>query len=95
MSYLSQETKKGLFVSWFDDDNSESEPEDEVVKQVTALIGRYKYDEDSCDEELSYEELDATYKELCIRSEQVCQLGENKRKLYLNYKLKRKDFNSR
>ena len=57
MFYISQETKKGLFVSWSDDDNYESEPEDEVAKHVNALTGRYESDEDSCDEEISYEEL--------------------------------------
>ena len=41
MSYISQETKKGLFVSWSDDDNSKSEPGYEVAKHVTTLTGRY------------------------------------------------------
>lgn len=73
--------KKGLSVSWSDDDNSESEPDDEVAKYVSALAGRYESDEDSCDEEVSYEELDASYRELCIRSEEVCQLGEKQKKI--------------
>ena len=94
MPYLSQETKKGLFISWSNDDNSESELEDEAAKHVTSLTGRYESDEDSCDEELSYEELAAFYIELCIRNEEVCKLGENKIKLYLNCRLKKKDFNS-
>lgn len=83
MSYLSQRTKKGLIVSWFDDDNSESELEDEASKHVTALTGRYESDEDSCDEELSYEELATSYREICIRSENVCQLGEKQKKIIL------------
>ena len=57
---------KGLSVSWFDDDNFKSEHEDEAAKHVTALTRRYEYDEDSCGEEVSYKELAASYKELCI-----------------------------
>lgn len=60
-----------MSISWSDDDNFESDHEDEAVKNVTALIGRYE-----SDEEVSYEELDAFYRELCIISEEVCQLGE-------------------
>lgn len=92
-TYLKKQ-KKGLYVSWFDEDNSESEPEDEYDKHVTALTGRYESDEDSCNEELSYEELATSYRELCIRSEEVCLLGENRRKLYLDYRMEKKDFNS-
>lgn len=68
MFYLSQE-KKRLSVSWSDEDNSESEPEDEADKHVTALTGRYEFDEDSCEEELSFEKLVASHRELCIISE--------------------------
>lgn len=94
-TYLKKQ-KKGLSVSWSDDDDSESEPEDEASKYVTALTRRYEFDEDSCDEELSYEELAASYRELCIRSEEVkkCVSWEkNRRKIYLNCRLKKKDFN--
>ena len=45
-----------MFISWSNDDNSESEPDDEDVKHVTALTGRYESDEDSCDEEVEGEE---------------------------------------
>lgn len=38
-------------------------------------------DEDSCDEEVSYDGLDASYKEMCIISEEVCQLGEKQKKI--------------
>ncbi|MCH92223.1 gag-pol polyprotein, partial [Trifolium medium] len=48
------------------EDDSEGEVESEAVKNITALTGRYMYDTDSCDEEVSYEELAASYKELCI-----------------------------
>lgn len=65
-----------MSISWSHDDNSQSEPKDEATKHVIALTGRYESDEDSCDEEVSYEELASSYKELCIISEKVCQLGE-------------------
>ena len=57
MPHISKETKKGLYVSWYDDDNSESETDDEAAKHVTALTGSYESDEDSCDEEVSYDEM--------------------------------------
>ncbi|XP_050920063.1 uncharacterized protein LOC127137667 [Lathyrus oleraceus] len=69
-TYLKKQ-KKGLSVSWSDYDNSESESKDEVVKHVTDLTGRYESDEDSCDEEVSYEEPGASYEELRIKSEEA------------------------
>lgn len=69
--HIYQETKKGLFVSWFNDDNFESKPEDEAAKHVTALNGRYESDEDSSDEEVSYEELVPSHRKLCIKSKEV------------------------
>lgn len=61
MPYISQETKKGLSVSLSNADNSESEPAGESIKHVTSLTRRYDSDEDSCDEEVSYDDLAASY----------------------------------
>ncbi|MCI42232.1 gag-protease polyprotein, partial [Trifolium medium] len=65
--------KKGFTVSWSDEDESEGEMESESAKQITALTGICTSDAESCDEELTYDELAASYKELCIRSEEVCR----------------------
>jgi len=46
-----------LVVSWSDKDNSKGDVERESAKHVTALTSRVMSDIESCDEELSYEEL--------------------------------------
>ena len=81
-----------MYVYWSDDDNSESEVEDEAIKHVTALTRRYESNEDSCDEEVSYDELVASYKELCIRSEEVCQLGEKQKKIISQLQAEKEEF---
>ena len=48
---------------------SESDCEEDSVKKVNTFTGVY----DSYDEELTFEELVASYRELCIKSEEVCQ----------------------
>ncbi|XP_050887267.1 uncharacterized protein LOC127092437 [Lathyrus oleraceus] len=82
---------KGLSVSWSDEDNSESEPEEEADKHVTALNGICESDDDSCDEELSCEELDASYRELRIKSEEVCLLGEKHKKIISQLQVEKED----
>lgn len=68
-----------MCVSWSEDD-FESDPEVEPTKQVTALIGICDSDEDSDYEELTFEELAKSYKELCLISEEACKLGEDQKK---------------
>ncbi|MCI35433.1 gag-pol polyprotein, partial [Trifolium medium] len=58
---------------------SEDDKNNEVAKKVTAFTGRCESDDDSCDEEISFEELAAAYKELCVKSEEICKLS-NKQK---------------
>src|SRR3954464_7201440 len=77
-TYLKKQ-KKGLSVSWSDED-SESDFEEESAKHVTALTGVYNSDEDSSEDELSFEELATSYRKLCIRSAEVCQQGEKQKK---------------
>ena len=67
LSQLSQKTRQSLNALWSDED-SEDEVQEESAKHVTALTGTYIFDGDSSDEELTFEELAATYKELCIKS---------------------------
>lgn len=56
------------------DEDSEGEIDDETAKHVTAFTSRYESDEDSCDGDVSYEELAISYRELCVRSEKVCKI---------------------
>ena len=51
-----------MTVSWSDDDEPEGDGEREFAKHVTAMIGRVFSDVESCDEDLDYDELDASYK---------------------------------
>ncbi|MCI00160.1 hypothetical protein A2U01_0021177 [Trifolium medium] len=44
--------------------------------KLQSISGVCMSDTDSYDEDVSYEELAASYKELCIRSEEVCTLLE-------------------
>ncbi|WJX28187.1 beta-glucosidase [Trifolium repens] len=71
-TYLKKQ-KKGLSVSWSDEDDFENEMESKAANHVSALTGVCNSDTESCDEELTYEELASAYKELCIRSEEVCR----------------------
>jgi len=54
--------KKSLTVSWSDEDVPERDDESKSTKQVTAMTGRVLSDTESCDEELAYDELAASYK---------------------------------
>ena len=66
-TYLKKQ-KQSLIVSWSDVD-SKGEVENESSKNVTALTGRYMSDLESCDEDLTYEELVVSYKDLYNKSE--------------------------
>jgi len=72
-TYLKKQ-KKSLVVSWSDEDNLEEEVENEYAKNVTALTGVNMSDVESGDEELTYEELVISYKELYTKSEDICKL---------------------
>ncbi|CAJ2661894.1 unnamed protein product [Trifolium pratense] len=65
--------KMGLTVSWSDED---SEGEADTAKFIHALTGVCTSDTESCDEELTFDELAESYKELCRRSEEVCRISE-------------------
>src|ERR1044072_8935997 len=72
--------KKGMAATWSDGDSG-SYSEEESAKLVTALSGVCNSDNDSSDEEVTFEELADTYKKLCIRSVEVCQQNEKQKKL--------------
>src|ERR1051325_4759182 len=72
--------RKGMTVTWSDGESG-SESEEEAANLVTALSGTGNSDNDSSDEEVTFEELVDTYKKLCIRSGEVCQQNEKQKKL--------------
>ncbi|PNX88587.1 retrotransposon-related protein [Trifolium pratense] len=76
-TYLKKQ-KKGLTVSWSDEDDSEGEVES--AKHINALTGVCTSDTESCDEELTFDELVESYKELCLKSEEVCRTLEKQKK---------------
>lgn len=66
-----------MTVAWSDEDISERISECESAKKVTALTGRVFSDTESCDEELAYDDLATSYKDLYVRSPEICKmLGE-------------------
>ncbi|KAK2429756.1 putative mitochondrial protein [Trifolium repens] len=72
--------KKGLTVSWSDEDTDE---ENESARHATALTGTCVEVEDwesDEDEDVSYEELASTYKELVTRYEEMCRILEKQKK---------------
>ena len=72
--------KKSLTVAWSDEDILERISESESTKRVTVLTGRFLSDTESCDEELVYDELATSYKNLYVRSAEICKmLGEQKK----------------
>ena len=72
--------KKSLTSAWHDEDISDKVSEYEPSKRVTAFTGRVLSDTESCDEELAYDDLAASYKDLYFRSAEICKfLGEQKK----------------
>ncbi|WJX89681.1 hypothetical protein P8452_71657 [Trifolium repens] len=56
------------------------EPDDETVEHIAAFTGRYESDEDSCDEDITFDEFASTYKELLTRYEEMCRILEKQKK---------------
>jgi len=71
--------KKSLTDAWPDEDISDKDSEYEPIKRVAAFTGRVFSNTNSCDEELAYDDLAASYKELYFRSAEICKfLGKQK-----------------
>lgn len=51
--------KKGLSITW---SGLDDEREGEITNKIMTLIGKYKYGSESSDEDISEEELVATYR---------------------------------
>lgn len=86
-SYLKKQ-KKGLAVTWSDEDyESESE---ESAKHITALTSVCDSDSDTSEGELTFDKLASSYKELCIRSAEVCQEGLKQKNLIIKLEEEKK-----
>ena len=55
------------------------------------MKGKYVSDEESSDVELTFDELATSYRELCLRSAEVCQEGEKQKALITQLKAERKE----
>ncbi|GAU26327.1 hypothetical protein TSUD_56250 [Trifolium subterraneum] len=75
-TYLKKQKKCLNVISWSDE---ESESDNEATKSVNAMTGKCESDSDS-DEDVSYNKHAATYKELCIKSGELCKTNEEQRK---------------
>ena len=64
-----------------DKDVLERDDESESTKQVTAMTGRVFSDIESCDEELAYDELAASYKGLYARSAEISKMLVEQKKI--------------
>jgi hypothetical protein len=71
-TYLKKQ-KKGLAVTWSDEDNSNNELENVAANHVSAMTGVCFSDNDLCDDQFTYEELASGYKDLYLKSEEVCR----------------------
>ncbi|MCH90922.1 gag-pol polyprotein, partial [Trifolium medium] len=80
-----------MTVSWSDEDESEEEVESEAANSITALTGICMSDVESRDEEITYDELAASYKELCIRSEEVCKTLKKQKKIIFELQAEKVD----
>ncbi|PNX54502.1 gag-protease polyprotein, partial [Trifolium pratense] len=93
-TYLKKQ-KKNLTVSWSDEEEYDNDVESETAKQITPLTGIYTSETESCDEELSYDELAESYRELCLRSEEVCRALEKQKETISQLQTERCDNISR
>ncbi|PNX99503.1 gag-protease polyprotein, partial [Trifolium pratense] len=75
--------KKGLTASWSEDDDSEDDTASVTAKHISVLTGIVTSDTESYDGEVTYEELAESYRELCLKSEEICRVIE-KQKVTIN-----------
>ncbi|WJX19410.1 hypothetical protein P8452_09112 [Trifolium repens] len=71
-TYLKKQ-KKGLAVTWSDEDNFDNEADNVTANHVRAMTGVCFSDNDSYDEEFTFEELISMYKNMYLKSEEVCR----------------------
>ena len=68
--------KKSLVVSWSDRDDSDEEVKVEFVNHVSTLTGRIMSNTESCEEEMSYDELVISYYDLTAKNVELTQKVE-------------------
>jgi hypothetical protein len=78
---FNKKQKKSLIVSWSDDDESEKGVENESTKHVAALTGRVLSDDESCHEDLVYDELVVSYKKLNDKNTDTCKQLEKQKNI--------------
>jgi len=72
--------RKSVDAAWPEVDGSERMSEGMSIKKVSALTGKVYFDNESCDEELDYDYLATSYKDLYARSTEICEMfGEQKK----------------
>ncbi|PNX60038.1 gag-protease polyprotein, partial [Trifolium pratense] len=89
-TYLKNQ-KKSLTVSWSDDELSDNEEGIESAKQITALTGICASETDSREEELTYDGLADSYRELCLKSEEVCRTLERQNETISKLQTEKRD----
>jgi len=68
--------KKSLVLSWSDGDDYDDDVKVESASCVSALTGRIMSDTESCEEEMSYEELAMSYYDLTTKNVKLTQKVE-------------------
>jgi hypothetical protein len=63
--------KKSLAMSWSGGDDSDDEVKAESANQVSVLTGRVMSDTESCEEEMSYDEIDISYYDLMAKNNKL------------------------
>jgi hypothetical protein len=63
-------------VSWLDGDDSDDEVKAESANHVSALAGKVMSDTESCEEEMSYDELAISYYDLMAKNSELTQKVE-------------------
>lgn len=83
--------KKGLNVSWFDDDESEDYSNSETTKLVMALSGRCVDEVESCNENILYDDMHMSYNEACGRCEANLKTVEDQKKVISELESEKKE----
>jgi hypothetical protein len=71
-TYLKKQ-KKGLAVSWSDEENSDNESEDMTANHIRVTTDESLSDNNSSDDELTYEEVVSMNKDMYLKSEELCR----------------------
>ncbi len=81
-NYLKKQ-KKGMTATWSEEDDSDDDIKNETSKLITALTGTCTSDTESNTGDVTYEELAASYRDLCKKSAELCRSQEKQKRLIL------------